>query len=342
MKYTSKTVIILCSLVLGTSFIFSDQTKETLYDIAIIGSGPAGLTAGIYTSRARFNTIIFEGDLPGGLLMKTKTIENWPGSGPFAAPELMLGIRDRAQQCGCELLEETVVNVNFSKQPFNLTTNTGKQITAHSVIIATGSSPKKLYCPGEKEYFGKGIATCATCDAPFYKDQEVVVVGTGNPAIAEVEHLTNYAKKITVIEKENSITAKDKTRTKILEHKNVSVMFNSSIKSIHGDGEKVTHVIINYDGKDVKFKTDGIFVAIGFEPNTQLFKDYLELGPTKHIIVKNYTNTNLDGIFAAGNVADTKYQQAITCAGIGGIAALDAQKFLTGNELTPSKHWRHQ
>ncbi len=327
-----------------TSTTYCSPENNDLYDVAIIGSGPAGLTAGTYTARAQLNTVVFEGEFPGGQLMKAGTVENWPGESSILGPDLIYKMTQNARHYGCVFLEETVANVNVNQRPFLLTTNSGKIVTAKSVIIATGASLKKLNCPGEEEYFGKGIAACATCDAPFYKNQEVIVVGTGNPAVAEVEHLTHYAKKITVIEKEASITARDLMKAKIFNHEKVSVIFNSVIKEIKGDGCNVTEIMIeNQNTKEMSsLKTDGVFVAIGFTPNSSLFQDKLNLTPAGHIAVTENTKTSVRGIFAAGNITDGRYLQIITCAGIGCMAALDAQMFLTGENLTlrdVSRHW---
>ena len=329
----------------STTFCIN-QDDFNLYDVAIIGSGPAGLTAGSYAARGQLKTLIFEGDLPGGQLMKAGTVENWPGESSIIGPDLIAKMTQNAKCYGCTFLKETVVDLNVNQRPFLLITNTGNILKAKSIIIATGASLKKLNCPGEEEYFGKGIASCATCDAPFYNDQEVVVVGTGNAAVAEVEHLTHYAKKITVIEEGDSITARDRIRAKIFNHQKVSILFNSTIKEIKGDGSTVTEVMIENQKtkKLVPLKTDGVFVAIGFTPNSNLFKNMLKLTPAGHIAVTQNTQTSINGIFAAGNITDNRYLQIITCAGIGCMAALDAQKFLTGNELTyqdASRHWRH-
>ncbi len=300
------------------------------YDVAIIGSGPAGLTAGIYSSRAQLKTIVIEGNQPGGQLMTTTAVENWPGELSIQGPDLMLKMRDQAERCGATLLQESIVSVDFSNRPFTLTSSSGSVIKAKSVIIATGASHKKLGCPGEKEYFSKGVAVCATCDAPFYRDKEVIVVGGGNTAVTEVEHLTHHVKKITVIQISDALSANDPIKFKILDHPKVSFMYNSIVKEIKGDGEKVTGLSVeNTQTKEVtELSANGIFVAIGFNPNTELFKDQVERDRVGYLVVTNNTITSVEGVFAAGDVSDWKYRQAITSAGMGCQAALDAQTFL--------------
>lgn len=332
----------ICGFVIGMTSCLSLISSPILYDVAIIGSGPAGLTAGSYTARAQLSTIIIEGNLPGGQLMKAGVVENWPGEACILGPDLIEKMSTIAKNYGCTFLAESVTTVETEHRPFTITTNTGTIITARSIIIATGASLKKLNCPGEDTYMGKGVAACATCDAPFYKDQEVIVVGSGNPAAAEVEHLTHYAKKITVIEEGTSITARDKIRAKIFNHEKVSLLFSSEIIEINGNEKGVTDVIVQniITQEKTPLKADGVFVAIGFTPNTDLFKNKIELKPTGHIAVRQNTFTNIRGIFAAGNVADSRYYQIITCASAGCMAALDAQKFLTGSEDT-LRHWRH-
>jgi thioredoxin reductase (NADPH) len=169
------------------------------HDVIIIGSGPAGLTAGIYTARAGFRTLIKEGPLPGGQLMLTTNVENWPGQKSILGPDLMMGVREHAQQSGCEFLSGSVMRVNFSSREHELYCENNKKLECKSVIIATGSSPKKLLCPGENVYWGKGVSVCATCDAPFYKDKDVIVVGGGNSAVTEAEHLSRFARRVTIV-----------------------------------------------------------------------------------------------------------------------------------------------
>lgn len=300
------------------------------YDVAVIGSGPAGLTAGMYCARAKLSTIIIEGAQPGGQLMTTTAVENWPGHISIQGPDLMFNMRDHAKHYGAHLLQEQVNEVDFSKRPYTLFTDGNKSITAKSVIIATGSSNKKLGCPGEQEYFARGVATCATCDAPFYQDKEVIVVGGGNTAVTEVDHLAHFAKKITVVHILKELTANDPIKYKVLNNPNISFIYESTIKEIKGNKEHVTHAIVeNQHTKELsEIPAHGIFVAIGFSPNTALFKNQLDINQFGYLVINNHTHTSKPGIFAAGDVADYRYRQAITSAGAGCMAALDAQTFL--------------
>lgn len=305
------------------------------YHLAIIGSGPAGLTAGIYASRAKLNTIVFEGNQPGGQLTTTTDVENWPGDTSVEGPALMERMQAQARKCGAELKQANIKSVNFDQRPFELTTDSGKTFFADSIIIATGSSNKKLGCIGEKEYFSKGVSTCATCDGAFYHNREVIVVGGGNTAMTEAEHLRHIAKKVTVIHILDQVTANDPIKDKVLESKNVEFIYNSTISEIKGDGNKVTEVVIENqkDKSTTTLKTDGIFIAIGFTPNTSLFKDKLAMDQYGYLTLRGHTQTSVDGVFAAGDVADYLYRQAITSAGMGCMASLDCQRYLSEQGL---------
>ncbi|MFH1832106.1 MAG: FAD-dependent oxidoreductase, partial [bacterium] len=270
------------------------------YDIAIIGSGPAGLTSGIYASRGKLKTIIIEGDQPGGQLTTTTYIENWPGNTSISGYELMDNMKKHAQSCGAELLSDTIASVNFNKTPenlFTLTTQSNKIIQAKSIIIATGASSKRLGCPGEAEYFGKGVSTCATCDAPFYTDKEIVIIGGGDSAMTEAAHLAHFAKKITVIQNSHELTGKDPIKFKVLENPKVSFLYNSVVKEISGNSENVTHVRIKniLDNTETDIHVSGVFLAIGLKPNTGFLQNQIELDSYGYIAVRELTKTNIDG-----------------------------------------------
>lgn len=301
-----------------------------IYDLIIIGSGPAGLTAGIYAARSKLNVVVLEGPLPGGQLMTTTNIENWPGEKSILGAELMMNIMDHAKASGCSFLSDSVVSVDFSQKLFSVATQTGKQIEGKAVIIATGAVNKRLACPGEDEYFSKGVSTCATCDGPFFQGKEVFIVGGGNTAMTEAEHLTHFASKVTVVHILDKLTANDPITDKVMANPKVQFLYNAAIQSIHGDGLRVTHAMVKNQKTDQiqQIPVDGIFLAIGFKPNTTVFAGQIELDQYGYIVVKNHTQTSVDGIFAAGDVSDYRYRQAITSAGVGCMALLDAQSYL--------------
>jgi thioredoxin reductase (NADPH) len=300
------------------------------YSVAIIGSGPAGLTAGVYSSRAKLSTVIIEGNQPGGQLTTTTAVENWPGNVSIMGPDLMANMREHASSYGCAFVQENIIRVDFTKKPYTLFTESGKELQADAVIIATGASHKKLGCKGESEYFAKGVSTCSTCDAPFYQGKEVIVVGGGNSAVTEAEHLLHFAKKVTIVHILDQLTANDPIKDKVLGHPQASFIYSSTIKEICGDGQKVTEVILeNQKDKSTQtIKADGVFIAIGFNPNTKLFEGQLEIDQFGYLVLQGHTQTSKEGIFAAGDVADFKYRQAITAAGMGCMAALDCQGYL--------------
>ncbi len=298
--------------------------------VIIIGSGPAGLTAGIYTARAKLNPLIISGNQPGGQLITTSYVENWPGEIKISGAELMGKIRKHAEHYGASFLDDLVVKVDFSKKPFKVFTQSGKTLEAESVIVATGASHKKLNIPGEKEYWSKGVSVCATCDGPFFQDKEIVVVGGGNSAVMEAHFLTKFAKKVTMIQNTEELTATDPIKDEVLKHPQIEIIYRRIAKEIRGDGEKVTEILIE-DPKTKEQKsvpTSGIFVAIGLKPNTDIFKDELEIDKWGFIVLSQHTRTSKKGIFAAGDDTDYRYRQAITASGFGCMAALDCENYL--------------
>lgn len=303
-----------------------------VHEVIIIGSGPAGLTAGIYLGRLKRNPLLLEGNQPGGQLMTTGAVENWPGEISVEGPALMQKMREQAKSCGAELSGDTVVSVDFSQSPFTVTTKNDKKLQAKSIIIATGSSPRRLGVPGENEYWGKGVTSCATCDAPLYKDQEVVVVGGGNSAIAESYALSKYAKKVTIVQIHDRLTASDPLTDKVLEMSNVQVLYNQKVVEIKGDRERVGAVVLEnqQDNLTSELATDGVFIAIGMVPNSGPFRDAVEVDDRGYIIKRNGYETSVMGVFVAGDVFDHKYRQAITAAGQGCAAALECEEWLQG------------
>ena len=304
------------------------------YKVAIIGSGPAGLTAGVYASRAKLSTIIIEGQQPGGQLMTTTNVENWPGNVSIPGPDLMINMRSHAESCGAELLMESVIRVDFSQRPFTLYTDGNKTITADTVIIGTGAKNKLLGCPGEQEYWAKGVSTCATCDGPFFNDRDIMIVGGGNTAVTEAEHLTHFAKSVTMVHILDQLTANDPIKDKVLASPKASVVYETTVVAIKGDGNRVTGVVLeNQKSKErTERAIDGVFIAIGFNPNTSIFKGILAMDQFGYLTVTEHTKTSIPGVFAAGDVSDYRYRQAITSAGIGCMAALDCQAFLASGK----------
>jgi len=310
------------------------------HKILIIGSGPAGLTAALYTSRANLNPVVFEGIQPGGQLTITTEIENYPGfEHGIQGPELMDIMRKQVQRFGAQCFFKSVTGVDFSKRPFVITTEDGVH-TADAVIVSTGASAKLLNIDSEKKYMGYGVSACATCDGFFFKGLKVLVVGGGDTALEEANYLTKFASEVSVIHRRDEFRASKimLDRTKI--NPKIKFITNAVIKEIVGkeeDGKKfVTGAILKNtkDGSSWEIPADGVFMAIGHQPNTSLFKDVLEMDETGYLIVKpGTTKTNIEGVFAAGDVADKTYRQAITAAGSGCMAAIDAQHWLEENEL---------
>ena len=302
-----------------------------IHKVIIIGSGPAGLTAGIYTGRAKLEPILFEGNQPGGQLTTTSKVENWPGVVEVFGSQLMMDIKKHAQHCGCQIISDNVIKVDFSSKPYKVFTQNKKEFEAESIIIATGAAHKKLGIPGEKEYWSKGVSACATCDAPFFKDKNVVVVGGGNSAMIEAEFLSNFAKKVTIVHILDKFTATDPIKDKVLVNPKIEILYNSTLSKIEGDEQKVTQVVIrNEKTKEISaLNADGVFIAIGMKPNTDVFMQHLEIDNYGYIVCKQKTQTSKEGIFAAGDVVDYVYQQAITASADGCKAALDCQKFLS-------------
>ena len=308
------------------------EGKENVFPIVIIGSGPAGLSAGLYGARAKKKTLVIEGNKPGGLLTETSYVENWPGFKAILGKDLMKECKEQAAHFGAEFLEDSVEKIDLSQWPFMIFTEDGKTIYALTVIIATGASPLLLKIPGEKEYFGKGVTTCAICDAPFYQGKDVVVVGGGDSAVAEAIQLSGYAKKITILVRKDKMKAAATNQELLAGFPHVSVMYNVEPKKIIGTDQQVTGIEL-YNNKDKTTNTlpiDGVFLAIGHEPNTQLFKGQLKLDKQDYILLKGHTHaTSIPGVFAAGDVEDHRYRQAGVAAGSGIKAALDADMFLT-------------
>ncbi len=310
------------------------------HKIAIIGSGPAGLTAALYSARANLAPVVFEGMQPGGQLTITTEVENYPGFiDGIQGPELMDVMRKQATKFGANCFFKTVDEVDFSKKPFELKVE-GELHTADAVIVATGASAKWLGIPSEEAYKGYGVSACATCDGFFFKDQKVIVVGGGDTAMEEANYLTKFASEVILVHRRDEFRASKIMAERVKKNPKVTLITSHVIKEILGEevmgNKKVTGAILENtkDGSTREIKVDGIFIAIGHKPNTDIFKGQLEMDETGYLIVQpGSTKTNIEGVFAAGDVADKTYRQAVTAAGTGCMAALDAQRYLEENEL---------
>ena len=265
--------------------------------------------------------------------MGTQRVENWPGVAAISGPDLIKNLTDHATSNGAQLRAVNVTSVDTSQKPFLLSLSDNTQVTSDSIIIACGATARRLHCPGESEYWGKGVSTCATCDAPFYKDRNVVIVGGGNSAVTYALQLARHGARITIVHIMNKLTATDPTTQQVYDHDNISIIYNHTVTAVNGDGTKVTGVTIqNQQTQDLQeLATDGVFIAIGMGPNTDLFAHQIDRDKRGYIARESgSTKTSVPGIFAAGDVADPKYHQAITAAGEGCQAALDCEYFLTG------------
>lgn len=301
-----------------------------IQDIIIIGGGPAGLTAGIYAGRAKLKTLLFTGSPPGGQLMLSAVIDDFPGfPEKLSGLELLQKMIAQTKKFGIEILEKNIVSVNFQKRPFIIKTEEGIEYLAKAIIIATGASNNWLGLEKEKELIGRGISVCAVCDGFFFKDKTVAVVGGGDSAMENAIALTKYAKKVFIIHRRDAFRAAKRLQEEVLNNAKIEILWETTVVAIKGD-EFLTGVIVeNVNTKRRKLlEIDGLFLAIGFRPATDIFKGQVELDKNGFIKVRDNTKTSVEGIFAAGDVCDTKYRQAITAAGWGAMALLDADKWL--------------
>ena len=306
--------------------------EKTNFDVVIIGAGPAGYTAGIYCSRAGYDTVILSGLLPGGQLVNTTEVENYPGfENGIMGPDLMIDMRKQSQRMGVTIVDDVVVDVDFRRKPFKVLT-ASEEYEGRAIIIATGANPKKLGIKGEEKFAGKGVSYCATCDGPFFRDQEIIVVGGGDSAIEEATFLTKFATNVHIVHRRGELRASKIMQDRALHNEKIKFHWNCAISEITGD-QKVRQAVIKNLKTDEETPLDagGLFVAIGHEPNTELFKGQINLDDDGYIILEKKTHTNIEGIFAAGDVHDKSYRQAVTAAGFGCMAAIDVDKYLTEN-----------
>ena len=308
------------------------DAKKTKFDVIIIGAGPSGYTAGIYCSRAGYDTLILSGLLPGGQLVNTTEVENYPGfENGIMGPDLMIDMRKQSQRMGTTIVDDVVVDTDFRREPYKVLTSS-EEYEGRAIIIATGANPRKMGIKGEEEFSGKGVSYCATCDGPFFRNMELVVVGGGDSAIEEATFLTKFATKIHVVHRRGELRASKVMQERAMNNEKIQFHWNSEVIEIKGDQKMQQAVLKNIKTNEEKtIDVGGLFVAIGHIPNTQLFKGQINLDDEGYIVLKNKTHTNMEGIFAAGDVHDRSYRQAITAAGFGCMAAIDVDKFLTEN-----------
>ncbi|MGH2693445.1 MAG: thioredoxin-disulfide reductase [Actinomycetota bacterium] len=309
--------------------------EENTRNVVIVGSGPAGLTAALYAARADLSPILIEGIEAGGQLMLTTDVENYPGfEDGIMGPELMERMRKQAARFGTEYITENVTEVNLSERPFVVKTSSDSYL-AHSLIISTGASAKMLGVPGERELLGHGVSTCATCDGFFFRDQEILVVGGGDSAMEEALFLTKFGSKVTVIHRRDQLRASKIMQERALAHPKIDFVWDTVITEIFGDGKVAGARTKNLvTGEEGELSAGGAFIAIGHVPNTKLFEGQLEMTGGYIVTPGEDMMTSVPGVFAAGDVVDFRYRQAVTAAGMGCMAAMDAERYLEAHGPT--------
>lgn len=306
--------------------------QEKIWDIAIIGSGPSGLTAAIYTTRGAASTIIFGGESWGGQLQLTSQVDNFPSQPGIMGPDLMQKMKDHALSFGAEFVQKNVTSIDTSQRPFQITVD-GSIFVAQSIIISTGAETKWLDAPGVSKLIGRGISSCAPCDAPFFRSKKVAVVGGGDSAMEEALYLTKYTDDVTLIHRKDSFRASQAMQEKVLNNPKIKIMWNIEIEEVVGE-EKVMSLKLNNNKSNEKLNLpiDGLFVAIGHTPSSMIFKGKIDLDDHGYVVAHDRTKTSVDGIFVAGDVEDVHYKQAITASGFGCMAGMDCLSFLSETE----------
>ncbi len=310
---------------------------ETHTKVLIIGSGPAGYTAGVYASRALLEPILVQGMEPGGQLTVTTEVENWPGEIEIQGPELMQKMEAHARATGCEIVSDVITSLDLSSRPFTAKGDSGSIYTADSVILATGARAKWLGLPSEEKFKGYGVSACATCDGFFYRGEEICVVGGGNTAVEEALFLTKFASKVTLIHRRDELRAEKILQERLLRNPKIEPLWFHEVVEILGteDPKGVTGVRVKHvkTGEEKVIPCKGVFIAIGHAPASELVKDQVETHMGGYVVTKpGSTETSVHGVFAAGDLTDWKYRQAVTSAGMGCMAALDAEHFLSEQE----------
>jgi thioredoxin reductase (NADPH) len=304
--------------------------KKTKFDVVIIGAGPSGYTAGIYCSRAGYDTLILSGILPGGQLVNTTEVENYPGfENGIMGPDLMIDMRKQSQRMGTTIVDDEVVDVDFRHKPYKVLT-ASEEYEGRAIIIATGANPRKLGLEGEETFGGKGVSYCATCDGPFFRNQEIVVVGGGDSAIEEATFLTKFATTVHLVHRRGELRASKVMQERALNNEKIKFHWDSAVVDIKGEQKMQQAILKNLKtNEETSLNAGGLFVAIGHSPNTKIFENQIELDDEGYIILKNKTHTNIEGVFAAGDVHDRNYRQAITAAAFGCMAAIDVDKYIS-------------
>ncbi len=304
--------------------------------VLIIGSGPAGYTAAVYASRAMLEPLLIQGVQPGGQLMITTDVENWPGESSILGPGLMANMEEHARAVGTAVVSDHVQSLDLSRRPFRATGDSGTAYTADTVILATGAQARWLGLPSEEAFKGHGVSACATCDGFFFRGQDVVVVGGGNTAVEEALFLTNFASRVTLVHRRDELRAEKILQHRLFAHESIEVLWDHALDEVFGtqeprsvEGVRVKHV---RTGRTARIPCKGVFIAIGHAPANELVKDSLELRNGGYAVTApDSTATSVPGVFAAGDIADHVYRQAVTSAGMGCMAALEAERFLAGH-----------
>ncbi|GHG20464.1 thioredoxin-disulfide reductase [Paracoccus aerius] len=325
------------------------MTERTHVKLLIVGSGPAGYTAAVYAARAMLNPMLIQGMQPGGQLTITTEVENWPGETEIQGPELMVKMEEHARAMGTDIVIDMVTSLDLQRRPFTATCDSGRVVTADAVILATGAQARWLGLPSEEKFKGFGVSACATCDGFFYRNREVLVIGGGNTAVEEALFLTKFASKVTLVHRRDSLRAEKILQQRLFKNPKVEVIWNHALTEVQGTDTPagVTGAVLTstVDGSTRTVPADGVFVAIGHAPASELVKDQLELHNGGYVKVEpGSTRTSIPGVFAAGDLTDHVYRQAVTSAGMGCMAALDAENWLAehddAGEPDPDHAWR--